>query len=310
MLNLYLRWFESEPVDALLPAKGADVMTDLAALGAFHASRRTRRVQCKDCGRQQARHVYEAGEHRLLPCMECGGQVESQGPPFESVQLQREWLPETLSRQMAGERAKPTVLLAQRLWNLASIDTPRGDVSVVLLRCGWQVDHAEVVNALRKILASRLIILTTSRMHHDALGKPGWSVVPLIGVAKLETNGLWLEREALIERQIRADPSSRNPQPHSSAGSEKPLWFEMGPDNAWLRVRHRQLSLRGKQRAFVASIARAHERGRAHHRLSDAVTDANYDRDIRSLQQICTRREFRDFIGVADGFVWIRDDVD
>lgn len=309
MLKLYLRWLEGEPVDALLSLNGSDEITDLAALGAFKAPRRTRRAVCRDCGRQQIRQVYEAGEHRLLPCMNCGGSVELQGPPFLSAQLQREWLAEILSRQMAGETAKPSTLMENRLWHLADVTTPRGEVSVVLLRCGWWIDYRSIAKIIREMQKPRTLILTTSRMSHDEVNASGM-VVPLITVAKLEPHGLWLERDALIDRYMRGSPMARKLMLHPSVQSDQNLWFELGPDNAWLRVSNRQIRLTGKQRPFVASIARAHMRGLPHKRLADAVNDADYDSDIRSLRQICTRREFRDLIGIADGFVWIRDDVD
>lgn len=309
MLKLYLRWFEGEPVDALLSMNGVDAMTDLAALGAFKAPRRTRRVFCKDCEQQQSRHVYEAGEHRLQPCTICGGRVELQGPPFQSVQMQREWLAEMLSRQMAGESAKPMTLLTNRAWHLANIATPRGEVAVVLLRCGWVADYQAVAAAIGKIGKPRVVILASSRVQHDELSTDGRVVLPLEKVAKLEPNGLWLDRGALLDGYLHGNRVARKLLSHPSGSGEHRLWFELGPDNAWLRVGKQQLRLFGKQRLFVASIARAHMRGLEHKRLSDAVNDAEYDGDIRSLRQICTRPEFRDFIGIADGFVWIRDDV-
>lgn len=303
MLKLYLRWFENEPVDALLPVKGEDAIADLAMLGAFKAPRRTRRVLCRDCGEQQSRHVYEAGDHRLLPCMACGGSVELQGPPFESVQMEREWLPQMLSRPMAGLNAKPEILLPDRAWHLANIEMPGGEVSAVLLRCGWRLDYHEVAKVIRKAANPRTVILTTARMHPDQLDTAGRVVVPIVNVAKLGPSGLWLERDALIERYLSGNSAARKLLLDPGAPPEEQLWFELGADNAWLRVKRRLLRLVGKQRLFVASIARAHIRGLAHKRFADAVNDAGYDDDIRSLSQICTRREFRDFIGIGDGLV-------
>ena len=293
MLKLYLRWFEGEPVDALLSMNGVDAMTDLAALGAFKAPRRTRRVICRDCGLQQSRQVYEAGEHRLLPCTTCGGSVELHGPPFQSVQLLREWLPEMLSRQMAGEHAKPTILLSNRAWHLADVSTSRGKLAVVLLRCGWWADYHEVANAIDKIGGQRTVILSSSRVQNDELTADGRIVLPLEKVAKLEPNGLWLDRGALIDGFLHGNRVARKLLSHPSGMGDQRLWFELGPDNAWLRVGKRQLRLWGKQRLFVASIARAHMRGLQQKRLSEAVNDADYDGDIRSLRQICTRRESR-----------------
>lgn len=309
MLKLYLRWFEGEPVDALLSMNGVDAMTDLAALGAFKAPRRTRRVICKDCGSQESRQVYEAGEHRLLPCATCGEAVELHGPPFLSVQLLREWLPEMLSRQMAGISARPTTLLRDRAWHLANVATSRGDIAVVLLRCGWWADYHEVAEAIEKLDKPRVVILASSRLQNDEVSANGRVVLPLEKVAKLEPNGLWLNREALIDGFLHGSRVARKLLWHPSGKGHQRLWFELGQDNAWLRVGKRQLRLWGKQQLFVASIATAHMRGLQQKRLSEAVSDAGYDGDIRSLRQICTRREFRDFIGISDGFVWIRDDV-
>ena len=309
MLKLYLRWFESEPVDALLPAKGAEVMTDLAALGAFNSPKRTRRIRCRDCGLQEARQVYEAGDH-LLACLDCGGGVEWLGPPYQSVQLRHQWLPEALNAQMGGRASMPEELLKDRLWRLVDAATPRGSIPVVLVRCGWSADYAEVSEAIRRIGRRRVIVLTTSRVHGEELDGSGRVTVPLLSVAKLYAHGLWLDREELTERHLRASPLTRKVLSMPPTANSNGLWFELATDRSWLRVKDRVIRLWGKQRAFVASIELAHKRGLRHKRFADALNDAGYEGHVRSLRQICTRKEFRDFIGIGDGFIWIRDDVE
>ncbi|WP_408951588.1 hypothetical protein [Lysobacter sp. Hz 25] len=310
MLKPYLSWFEDEPVDAVVPAKGAEFMPDLAALGAFHAAKRTRRIRCRECGKQMPRQVYEAGDH-LLRCLDCGGNVEWLGPPYLSVQLRHQWLPEALNAQMGGGAAMPEELLKDRLWRLVDAKAPRGSVPVVLLRCGWSVDYAAVIAAIRKVSPRRVIVLTTSRVHSEQIVGAGRAVVPLASVAKLNASGLWLDREELTERCLRGNVLTRKvlsqsaSSPHSNG-----LWFELAPDRSWLRVNGRVMRLWGKQRAFVASIEKAHKRNFAHKRFADALNDAEYEGDVRSLKQVSKRKDFSDFIGIRDGLVWIRDDVD
>ena len=309
MLKLYLRWFNREPVGALLPVRGSRELTDLDALGAFTAPRRTRRFRCDDCSQLETVPVYPAGDH-LLQCLQCGSRnIELQGPAFETVQLQYDWLPCALAKLMVGENLKMRTLSPHRVWHLADIDTPRGDVAIALVRSGWQCDYSQVAAVLRKIGATRMIVLTTTRIEHDEINSAGRVVIPLESVAKLDVQGLWLERETLVDRYIRAVDRARKVLLHPTPKSDQPLWFELGPDNAWLRVNDRTVRLWGKQRLFVASIARAHMRGLAHRRLADAVNDAGYEGHVRSLHQICSRRDFREAIGIADGFVWIRDDL-
>ncbi|QWP77522.1 hypothetical protein J5226_03705 [Lysobacter sp. K5869] len=309
MLKLYLRWFDREPVGALLPAKSSRELIDLDALGAFTAPRRTRRYRCVDCGLLETVHVYPAGDH-LLQCQQCGSRsVDLQGPPFLTVQVRHDWLPGVLSRLMVGESASPAMLVHNRVWHLADIDTPRGQVAVMLVRSGWQCDYTEVAAVLRKFGRPRQIVLTTSRIEQEELNSAGRVVIPLVSVAKLDAQGLWLERETLIEHYLRGVNQARKLLLHPTLKSDQQLWFELGPDNAWVRVNNRTVRLWGKQRLFVASIARAHVRNQPHRRLADAVNDAGYEGDVRSLHQICSRRDFREVIGIADGFVWIRDDV-
>lgn len=309
VLKLYLRWFDREPVGALLPVKGSRELADLDALGAFTAPRRTRRFRCEDCGNLETIHVFPAGDH-LLQCQQCGSRsVELQGPAYETVQIRHDWLPSTLSKLMVGDAKSMKTLEPDRVWHLADIDTPRGAVAVVLVRSGWRCDFGHVAAVLRQTAKPRTIVLTTSRIEHDELNSAGRVVIPLDSVAKLDAQGLWLERETLISRYIRGVDRARKVLLHPTPKSDQPLWFDLGPDNAWLRVNDRVVRLWGKQRLFVASIARAHVRGQPHRRLADAVNDAGYEGHVRSLHQICIRQDFREVIGIADGFVWIRDDL-
>jgi len=309
VLKYYLGLFEADPAERLMSARGAEYMADLAALGTLTAPKRTRRVRCRVCAYQGPRQITEIEEF-VLRCQACGGDVEWQGSPYQSVRMRHQWLPEALNAQLGGDAHEPVEILKNRVWRLVDVESSRGPVPVVLVRCGWSADYQQISAAIRRITRHRVLVLTTAREPDKIEGPQRW-VVPLTSIATLDAQGLWVDRERLAERYLRGHAATRKiaGQPSAPPAADG-LWFELAPDRSWLRVKDRVLRLSGKQRAFVASIAQAHKRKHSHKHFSDALTEAGYEGHIRSLQQISTRPEFREFIGMANGLVWIRNDME
>jgi ribosomal protein S27E len=147
VFNRYLRWFEREPVGALMPVDENEGTNNLLFLGALNPPRRTLRVTCMKCRHSEIRQSYTHGDHGLR-CSECGS-VAEHSTPFQSVQLNREWLPTALTHQMAAVSDAPTVLIENRLWRLAYINTKAGRIPVYLVRCGWHIKYDQVSDVLR-----------------------------------------------------------------------------------------------------------------------------------------------------------------
>ncbi|WP_408951450.1 hypothetical protein [Lysobacter sp. Hz 25] len=290
MFKRFLRWFEREPVDALMPVDENEGTNNLLVLGALSTPRRAIRVTCMNCRRGDARQSYSHGDHGLR-CTECGSDVEL-GMAFQSVQINHEWLPNALTQQMAAADHAPTVLIENRLWRLAHIKTKAGRIPVYLLRCGLHVNYDEISEVLRSENGVRQLVLTTSTLHDGDLVEPDRFVVPLLSVAKLETEGLWLNVEHLV------DVVSKPP----------PLWFRLTYNADRLILGDEELLLRRGQRRFFRALADAHGRGMKRASTDWLLRRSKYRGKYTSLHQLMKPEFFR-FIDYKSGEVWIRKEV-
>ncbi|MBT2748262.1 MULTISPECIES: hypothetical protein [unclassified Lysobacter] len=290
LFKRFLRWFEREPVDALMPVDESDGTNNLLVLGALNTPRRTIRVQCMDCHLGGVRQSYMHGDHGLR-CTKCGGVVEL-GATFQSVQINREWLPRALTQQMARADQLPTMLIENRLWRLAYLKTKAGRVPVYLVRCGWDVIYDQTSDVLRSENGTRQIVLTTSTLLDGDLAEPDRFIVPLMEVAKLETEGLWLNVERLAEL----------------VSTPPPLWFRLTSNADRLILGDEELLLRRGQRRFFRGLAEAHGRGMKRVSTDSLLRRSKYRGKYTSLHQLMKPEFFR-FIDHKNGEVWIRKDV-
>ncbi|ALN78554.1 hypothetical protein LA76x_0393 [Lysobacter antibioticus] len=286
MLYRYLNWFESEPADALLPYDG-DAMSDFVTLGALAKTRRTRRIHCARGGHQFALQLHSYQE-RDVKCVVCAAEVEMTSE-YMSTQVQLDWLPALLARRLAGPNAAPDMLIENRLWRLASLNTAAGDVPVYLLRAGWYIDFAPILSCLQLDSVGRQIVLTSSPLINTQLADTHRTILALDEVARMETEGLWLDFRRLGD----------------AITAPYPVWFDHDPASGRLAIGDEAIVLRRSQKEVVGLLAAAHEAGHQSVKWKPLLRQARYGGQYTSLWQALPS-ELRRFIDTAKGDVWIR----
>lgn len=286
MLYRYLNWFESEPADALLPYDG-DAMSDFVTLGALAKTRRTRRIHCARCGHQFALQLHSYQE-RDVKCMLCAADVEMTSE-YMSTQIQLDWLPALLARRLAGPNAVPDMLIENRLWRLASLHTAAGDVPVYLLRVGWYMDLAQILTRLQAESRGRQIVLSSSPLINDQLADTHRTILAIDEVARMGTEGLWLDFRCL----------------GNAITAPYPVWFDHDPASGRLAIGDDAIVLRRNQKEFIGLLAAAHKAGQRSVRWKPLLRQARYGAQYTALWQALSP-DLRRFIDTAKGEVWIR----
>ena len=286
MLYRYLNWFESEPVDALLPYDG-DAMSDFVTLGALTKTRRTRRVHCVRCGHQFALQLHSFQE-RDVKCVVCSAEVEMTSE-YMSTQVEVDWLPMLLARRLAGPTSVPDMLIDHRLWRLASLTTAAGEVPVYLLRVGWYMDLAPIHSRLRLESSGRQILSSSSPLINSQLADVNRTILAIDEVARMETEGLWLDFRRL----------------GNAITAPYPVWFDLDPASGRLAIGDEVLVLRRKQKEFVRLLATAHKEGHRSASWKPLLRQAGYDANYTALWQALSPK-LRRFIDTAKGDAWIR----
>ncbi|UNP29281.1 hypothetical protein [Lysobacter gummosus] len=281
-----MNWFESEPAGALLPYDG-DAMSDFVTLGALAKIRRTRRIHCTRCGHQFALQLHSYQE-RDVKCVVCMGDVEMTSE-YMSTQVQLDWLPALLARRLAGPNAEPDMLIENRLWRLASPETAAGGVPIYLLRAGWYVDLAPILSLLQLELDGRQIVLSSSPLINSQLADVHRTILALDEIARMETEGLWLDFRRLGD----------------AITASYPVWFDLDPASGRLAIGDEVIVLRRNQKEFVGLLAAAHEAGHRSVRWKPLLRQARYDAHYTALWQALSP-DLRRFIDTAKGEAWIR----
>lgn len=286
MLYRYLSWFESEPVDALLPYDG-DAMSNFVTLGALSSIRRTRQIECIDCGHEFALQLF-GWQDSDVKCVKCGGRVRLTSE-YISTQIKLDWLPSVLARRLAGVDAAPEMLVENRLWRVAHAGTSAGNVPVYLLRAGWHVDFPPILARLQQDSTGRQILLSSSPLINEQLTDANRIILAIDEVARIETEGLWLDLRRLAD----------------AVTAPYPIWFELDPSGDRLTIGDEVLVLRRNQKEFMRLLAAAHKAG--HHAVNwkTLLRQAGYDAQYTALTQAFSPELFR-FIDTAKGDVWIR----
>lgn len=286
MIYRYLSWFEFEPVGALLPYDG-DAMSQFVTLGALTKIRRTRQIHCRQCGHQFALQLHSYQE-RDVKCAVCAADVEMTSE-YMSTQVQLDWLPASLARRLAGPGATPQALIEHRLWRVADLSTTAGNVPVYLLRVGWYMDLGQILSRLQLESGGRQILLSSSPLINDQLADANRSILALDEVARMETEGLWLDLRRLGD----------------AITAPYPVWFDHDPVSGRLAIGDEAIVLRRNQKEFVGLLAAAHEAGHRSVRWKPLLRKARYDAHYTALWQALSS-ELRRFIDTAKGEVWIR----
>ncbi|WP_031372160.1 hypothetical protein [Lysobacter antibioticus] len=286
MLYRYLSWFESEPVDALLPYDG-DAMSDFVTLGALTKVRRTRKIHCRQCGHEFALQLHSFQEIDVR-CVVCAAQVEMTSE-YMSTQVKLDWLPNALARRLAGPDAVPEMLVENRLWRVASASTVAGNIPIYLLRAGWYVDFPPILSRLQQESSGRQILLSSSPLINGQLDDANRVILAIDDVARVETEGLWLDVRRMGHEVT----------------APYPIWFDLDPSGDRLTIGDAVLVLRRNQKEFMRLLAAAHEAGHTAVNWKNLLRQSKYDAHYTALTQALPPEVFR-FIDTAKGEVWIR----
>lgn len=286
MLYRYLSWFESEPVGALLPYDG-EAMSNFVTLGALSDIQRTRQITCLDCGHEFALQLF-MWQERDVKCVACGGRVKFT-TEYMSTQIKLDWLAQVLTRRLGGPDELPHTLVESRLWRLANAATSAGDVPVYLFRAGWHVPLPPIVSKLQEESTGRQIVLSSSPLINEKLADTNRTIFAIDEVARMETEGVWLDLRRLGD----------------ALTAPYPLWFDLDPSNDRLTIGTEVLVLRRNQKEFMRLLAAAHESGHPSVNWKNLMRQARYDANYTSLTQAFPPELFR-FIDTAKGDVWIR----
>ena len=286
MLYRYLSWFESEPVDALLPYDG-DAMSNFVTLGALTSIRRTRQIECIDCGHEFALQLF-GWQDSDAKCVKCAGRVRMNSE-YMSTKIKLDWLPRVLARRLAGPDAVPDMLVENRLWRVASAGTSAGNIPVYLLRAGWYVDFPPILSRLQQESISRQILLSSSPLINGQLADANRTILAIDEVARVETEGLWLDLRRMAD----------------AVTAPYPIWFHLDPSGDRLTIGDEALVLRRNQKEFMRLLAAAHGVGHRAVNWKGLLRQAGYDAHYTALTQAFSPELFR-FIDTAKGDVWIR----
>lgn len=268
----------------------------LLLIGAFRPAPEITLLDCPECGKVSVRPLpapHPVGwDYYCGPC----GKIVDLPQQQRILALSMDWWFGALAKafKATGHR-HAYVSLPGYLWEVGEFALSNGTtVNLLFARVDGMVSEAKIFDRLLELPPHGQYIVLCSRQAPliQTFAKERKNLVVNLGeIGEIDQTGLQLDTGPLIDA---LEPSAQAPR------------IEIAPDGSWLRVKGKEIRLRGKQRNLALVMVEAYQQGITRPKAEWVLRRAGYGPAMTKLRDLTKRKDFFEVFDYGDGEVWLR----